>query len=136
MQSKNFLPKSHIYKILLFLLFLLLILGLCLFFTFARDWDYRECIPIAAKRIGVEPKMSAIYIWINNNETKGLSRESTRLILERLGLTTFVDSRSISDGTIEDTLRVNICSHPLNNIVLYANYSSDNKLLGIVINDD
>ena len=136
MTSKYFLHKNQIIWVLLLFFLVVCCLGPYFYLTVAREWDYQECIPKAAKNIGVEPKISAIYKWINDNETPGLSREASRSILENLGTTTFVGSRSIANGPSEDTLRVNICSHPMNNIVLFANYSTDNKLIGITIDNN
>lgn len=136
MLSKNGSHKNQIIVIFLLLFPVICCLGSYFFLTTVRDWDYQTCIPNAARKIGVEPEIGAIYQWISDKETPGISREAIMSILETLGPITFVDNRTLSDDTTEDTLRINICSHPFNNIILYANYSTDGKLIAITIDDD
>jgi hypothetical protein len=133
MKNKNSKRK----QIILFIFFLSFCCLIPVFyFTIARDLDKKECIPRTAKNIGVDAETIYIYQWIYQNEVPGISREESRLILEKIAPITLVDTRSIANGTFTDTIRINICSHPMNNIVLSANYSKDNYLLGINIDFD
>jgi hypothetical protein len=138
LQMKNKLStiRKGIIWISCFLLLILCCLVPWLYLTNFRDWDYRTCNPKAANRIGVKPNRGSINDWIYDILTPGISRTETKAILERLGPTEMVSSRSLSNGEIENTYQINICSHPLNNIVLFANYSIDGKLIAITIDID
>jgi hypothetical protein len=136
MPNKDIPQKRRIVLPSFVIFFILGCLMLFFFLTVARDWDYRLCIPKAARKIGVEPKLSEIYGWIYAHETPGLSREATQSVLENIGTTSIVNSRFLADGTTEDTLRINMCSHPMNNVILSANYSSNNELIGITIDSN
>ena len=122
------------------LMMVLVAVGCCLaplVFLIARDLDRETCIPRVAHKLGVEPTSSAIYKYILVNATPGMTRDEVQLVLEKIGPVIVVDSIVLSDyAEVQDVIRLTLCSHPMNDIVVLAFYSMDGKLATIRIDAD
>jgi len=107
-------------------LFFIAVIG---YFTVYRWIDQTICYSRVASRIDVDPNYLSIRSYIQFHLTPGMSRHEVISMLETVGP---VDQRE----TNANEVWVNICSHPLNNIVLFTKYSMDGKLDAIKFDDD
>jgi hypothetical protein len=109
-----------------------LIVLLCIliggYFVFYRLIDQKICYQRVAKSIGVEASYTSIASYIESNLTPGMTPEEVDLILERIG--------PVHHGVRSpNEIRVEMCSHPLNNIILFTQYSGDGTLESIKFDD-
>lgn len=105
-----------------------------LYLTVGRKLDYEVCMSRMATKLGIEPNIGAVYQHILRVAPSGLSHGETLNALKQIGSITVVDSTVLA-GTFEirETLRLDICTHPLNNIVFFAIFSPEGNLTDIVI---
>jgi hypothetical protein len=99
------------------------------YFTVYRWIDQAICYSRVGKMIDVNPDYLSIRSYIQSNLTPGMSRQEVISMLETVGPV-------IQGTTNSDEVWVNICSNPLNNIVLFTNYSQDGKLDSVKFDDE
>jgi hypothetical protein len=104
------------------------------YMTLFRWVDYAICIPLMARKVGVSPSIGGIESYIFETALPGMEREDVLNVLEKLGP---VNIRS-QDATyppdeIRDTILINSCMHPLNDLDIYAFYNSGGKLTSITL---
>ena len=113
-----------------------LVVGGCavlfLYMTLFRWVDYAICIPTMAKRVDVPPSMEGIESYILKAAIPGMGREQVLKVLEKLGPVDirFQDTTYPPDNS-RDTILVNSCMHPLNDLEIYAVYDSEDRLISI-----
>ena len=78
-----------------------------------RRVDQSLCYNRVGKTVGIDPDYASIRSHIQSNILPGMTRQEVISTLEKLGP---VDH-------IGDTVRINMCSHPLNDITLHFRYS-------------
>jgi len=120
----------------------MVIIGGCvvlfLYMTLFRWVDYATCIAPIARKVGVPSTMDGIESYILETATPGMERKEVLKVLETLGP---VDVRfhdvSYPPNEFRDTIFIKSCMHPLNNLEIYAFYSSEDRLISIsLLNND
>jgi hypothetical protein len=113
-----------------------LVIGGCailfLYMTLFRWVDYATCIPTMAKRVDSPPSLEGIESYILTTAVPGMKREKVLKVLENLGPVDirFQDTTYPPDN-VRDTILVNSCMHPLNDLEIYAVYDSEDRLVSI-----
>lgn len=107
---------------------------LFLYMTLFRWVDYAICVRSMAEKAGVSPSIDGIEGYVFETAIPGIEREEVLKVLEILGT---VDLRSqdatYPPGEFRDTILINSCMHPLNNLQIYAFYNSEGKLISITL---
>ncbi len=120
--------KRNSLKNIIILLGAIIILAPCFYFTIYRYIDSSICIPKVAKEIGVEPSQSGIYGYIEDTINDGMSHEEILDALDEVGHAIVTQKWDLSNGGYRETVVMRICSHVLNNPVLYMTFSYDEYL--------
>jgi hypothetical protein len=91
-----------------------------------------------AGKVGAPSTMDGIESYILDTATPGMEREEVLQILERLGTVDVrFQSASYPADEFRDTIFIKSCMHPLNNLEIYAFYSSEGRLISIsLLNND
>lgn len=120
----------------------MLVVGSCvvlfLYMTLFRWVDYATCITPIARKVGVPSTMDGIESYILEVATPGMERDEVLEALETLGRVD-VRSQDVSypPNEVRDTIFIKSCMHPLNNLEIYAFYSSEGRLISIsLLNND
>ena len=105
---------------------------LFVYMTLFRWVDYAVCIRSMAEKEDVSPSIDGIAGYIFETAIPGMERDEVLNILEKLGSVDirFQDS-TYPPGNVRDTIRINSCMHPLNDLRIYAIYNSEGKLISI-----
>lgn len=118
------------------------VIGSCavlfVYMTIFRWADYAICIQSMAGKADVSPStMDGIESYILETASPGMEREDVLKVLEKLGpVDVAFQSASYPPDEFRDTIFIESCMHPLNNLQVYAFYSSDSRLISIsLIND-
>ncbi len=101
----------------------------CLFLTVFRWADNAACVSRAARHFGIEASNQALYDYVQNQLTPGMTRDEVLVTLRQIGPVSVDQGTEALNGQIADTVRLNICWHPMNSIILFARYSADDSKL-------
>ena len=112
--------------------------ALFVYMTLFRWVDYAICIPSMARKVGVPSTMGGIESYILETATPGMEREKVLEVLEKLGpVDVSFQSISYPPGEFRDAIFTKSCMHPLNNLEIFAFYSSEGRLISIsLLNND
>lgn len=124
--------KERFKKYFITLIMLIMIGCILLFFymTVFRWIDYEICIPAMAEKVGVPPTMYGLETYVQETATPDMKRDEVMKILEKLGPVDVRFQTPNPEG-FRDTIFIRSCKHPLNNLQIYAFYSSEGRLLSI-----
>lgn len=114
------------------LFFILVCIVPLVYMTLFRWADYAICLPSMAEKVGVPSTMDGIESYILETASPGMEREDVLKVLEKLGpVDVAFQSASYPPDEFRDTIFIESCMHPLNNLEIYAFYSSDSRLISI-----
>ena len=107
-------------------------------FILSPRLDRAVCLPRVANRIGVQPSYPAIYGYIRELITVGMTRDEALAVLEKIGPMHVAFSTKLPyEDTMRDQVHLNICWHPVNQIILHLYYSStDERISDVIIDED
>jgi hypothetical protein len=121
-------------------LFLLAILIGCvipLFYFILYRWtDNLICTFNTARKMGVPPDFPSILAHINESVTPGTNRTDVESWFRKIGPIAVYHTNNNHDVSKADLIRLNYCSHPLNNLDFIALYTKDGKLISIRYDGD
>ncbi len=120
--------KNTVVRILFALigLFLLGMCTLCNYFTLFRYVDASICYSRAGRKIGVsEADQNTVYQFVKGMLHPGMSKDEVMSRLSDIGPSVVTGTTELYDGTIRETVKLDICLHPLNDILLLLRYSKD-----------
>ncbi|HPH98658.1 MAG TPA: hypothetical protein PK613_22450 [Anaerolineaceae bacterium] len=106
------------------------------YFTLFRAIDSCICIPRVAQKLGIPATESQIYQYVEQQLTPGIKKAEVMDRLSKIGEVKITGNNEIIDGAINEWIDLKICSHPLNNIVIFNSYSVDWTLIGTYIERD
>jgi len=87
-----------------------------------------------AGKVGVPSTMDGIESYILETATPGMEREEVLKVLEKLGpVDVSFQDVSYPPDEFRDTIFIKSCVHPLNNLEIYAFYSSAGRLISITL---
>jgi hypothetical protein len=91
-----------------------------------------------ARKVGAPSTMDGIESYLLETATPGMRREDVLELLEKLGpVDVRFQSASYPPDEFRDTIFIKSCMHPLNNLEIYAFYSSEGRLISIsLLNND
>ena len=105
------------------------------YFGVWRISDYFVCRSIISLKLGLGLSPFTLENHIQVLLVPGMTREEVKASLEKIGKV-IVKPAGASMNLATDHIELRICSHPMNNITLGANYAVDGLLYSIKIYDD
>jgi hypothetical protein len=114
---------------LAFLVLTALAIVIFIYFTAYREYEYRNCVIRAAKKLHISPEYSEIVQYTKYSISPGMTKEDVHSKLQEIGN---IDIQRI-DGYqgIAERITMVICNHPLNNFDLYVYYTFGGKLVAV-----
>ncbi len=99
--------------------------------TLGKWVDEAICVPAAASRVGEERTYDGLYHYLRTHLMPGMTREEVKQAVEKLGPVAIEQDNSPAAGVMADTIVLDICFHPLNDIRFFAQYDLDGNLIAI-----
>jgi hypothetical protein len=113
----------------------ILVVLLCvlpIFYITVYQWaESYICPRLIAHRVGIEPSYLSIREYIQNTLTPGIDRSEVKARLEKIGRVKIWQDNLVLFGTMTDEIHVILCYDPMDNIIIFAHYSPDEKLIRI-----
>jgi hypothetical protein len=107
-----------------------------LYLTVGRSVEHQQCMHRVAAKHNIAPTRQALYLHLLQLAPAGLPQEEVLNRLGTIGKVTVVNNTLLAGSLkVRQTLRIDVCLHPLNNVILFANYGRDNRLSSLVITD-
>jgi len=124
--------KKKTTNLIISIIILFILLLLCLpigFFTVFRDLDAKICIPRVTTRIGIEADGDHLRQYIKTQLHPGLNEQEVTNILRNIGPVSQYEKTKLYDGTTREGYKLNICLHPLNNVLVENVFDAKGILL-------
>jgi len=134
------LPCAEQIRKLVITISILMVLLFCLlpvfYFGVYRMADYIVCRSLVGLRLGKGTSLISIEEYIKESLTPGLGREEVKSKLDEIGRVEIIPSRGGTMNISSEQANLSPCTHPLNTITLFINYSPEGKLTSIKFLDD
>ncbi len=117
-------------------LVLLICLLACSSITVFPTLDRKVCLAKAANSIGVSPTYDGIRNYVEQSLVLGISHDESLEILRRIAPIKLVVRQSTPNNLIRETYQIQMCSFPLNNIIVLADFDQSRKLHWVTVVTD
>jgi hypothetical protein len=115
---------------------IIILCGLPIFyFGVYRISDYVVCRTLISIRLGTGISPFTIEDYIRDSLKPGISRDHALSTLKEIGSIEIIPIGSINDIST-DQINLKLCTHPMNTITIFINYSNKNEVISIKIQDD
>ncbi|MBT7191483.1 MAG: hypothetical protein HN855_14990 [Anaerolineae bacterium] len=135
MKSKQVTASSK--KLAKAFLYLILIIFCCLPISYLHIYRVADnfiCSFIVGNRINTEPNRDAIEEYILETLEPGMSRENVHAKLDEINIfITFRLNKEKYPDRFDEEIRIKMCVHPVNDIVLFIQYDKNYELITITI---
>jgi hypothetical protein len=98
--------------------------------------DLAVCIPKVSRELGIAPDQEQVYEYIKKLVNPGMSRAEVMESLSKVGRIVSTGSTVLWDGEVREGISIEICLHPLNNILIINYYTKDEILVGSHVIED
>jgi hypothetical protein len=98
--------------------------------------DLAVCIPKVSRELGIAPDQEQVYEYVKKLVNPGMSRAEVMERLRKVGRIASTGNTVLWNGEVREGVNIEICLHPLNNILIENVYTKDEILIGSHIMED